>query len=90
MRCTVTRFPYRGGNRNNGGNAGLGALNLNNSRTNSNNNIGLRLSRLILDRSGQHKRLASSAIKRMHDPRQHAEKTLAGRVWYSATAGGSP
>lgn len=40
------RFPRRGGNRNNAGNAGLAALNLNNERTNSNSNIGLRLSRL--------------------------------------------
>lgn len=38
----VTRLPFRGGNRNNAGNAGLGALNLNNDRTNSNSNIGFR------------------------------------------------
>lgn len=37
------RMPYRGGNWNNGGNAGLGALNLNNSRANANTNIGFRL-----------------------------------------------
>jgi len=36
------RFPIRGGNWNNGANAGLGALNLNNRRSNVNNNIGLR------------------------------------------------
>ena len=41
------RFPIRGGNRNNAGNAGLGALNLNNARTSSYTNLGLRLSRLI-------------------------------------------
>ena len=38
----VKWLPIRGGNRNNGGNAGLGALNLNNARTNSNTNIGFR------------------------------------------------
>ncbi|MCK7542963.1 reverse transcriptase/maturase family protein [Marinobacter bryozoorum] len=38
----VKWLPIRGGNRNNGGNAGLGALNLNNVRTNSNTNIGFR------------------------------------------------
>jgi hypothetical protein len=35
-------LPYRGGNWNNTTNAGLPALNLNNPRTNSNNNIGFR------------------------------------------------
>lgn len=38
----MMRFPLRGGNWNNGTNAGLGALNLNNSRANSNSNIGFR------------------------------------------------
>lgn len=37
-----SRFPLRGGNWNNGANAGLTAFNLNNSRSNSNNNIGFR------------------------------------------------
>jgi hypothetical protein len=35
-------LPYRGGNWNNGGNAGVFALNLNNHRSNANNNIGFR------------------------------------------------
>lgn len=35
-------MPIRGGSRNNSGNAGLGALNLNNVRGNSNTNIGFR------------------------------------------------
>lgn len=39
---TRNRFPLRGGNWNNGSNAGLGALNLNNARSNSNSNIGFR------------------------------------------------
>lgn len=38
----MMRFPIRGGNWSNGSNAGLGALNLNNSRSNSNSNIGFR------------------------------------------------
>ncbi|WP_440056137.1 reverse transcriptase domain-containing protein [Pseudoalteromonas sp. T1lg65] len=36
------RFPLRGGNWNNGSNAGLGALNLSNGRSNANSNIGFR------------------------------------------------
>lgn len=36
------RPPLRGGNWNNGSNAGLGALNLNNARSNTNSNIGFR------------------------------------------------
>lgn len=38
----ITGFPIRGGNWNNGSNAGIGALNLNNSRSNANSNIGFR------------------------------------------------
>jgi hypothetical protein len=38
----LKRLPIRGGNWNNGSNAGLGALNLNNARTNTNSNIGFR------------------------------------------------
>lgn len=38
----MMRLPIRGGNWNNGSNAGLGALNLNNSRLNANSNIGFR------------------------------------------------
>ena len=39
---TRERLPIRGGNWNNGGNAGLGMLNFNNDRTNANSNIGFR------------------------------------------------
>lgn len=39
---TRNRFPLRGGNWNNGSNAGLGTLNLNNGRSNANSNIGFR------------------------------------------------
>lgn len=40
MGMYYTRLPNRGGNWNNGGNAGLFNLNLNNPRSNSNWNIG--------------------------------------------------
>lgn len=39
---TRERFPLRGGNWNNAANAGVGALNLNNARSNTNSNIGFR------------------------------------------------
>lgn len=38
----LERLPIRGGNWNNGGNAGVFALNLNNARSNANTNIGFR------------------------------------------------
>lgn len=38
----LIRLPIRGGNWNNGSNAGLFALNLNNARSNVNSNIGFR------------------------------------------------
>ena len=44
--------PISGGNWNNSSNAGVWALNLNNSRTNSNNNIGFR-SDSVSPRTGQ-------------------------------------
>lgn len=40
--CISLMLPLRGGNWNNGSNAGLFALNLNNERSNSNSNIGFR------------------------------------------------
>ena len=42
MGSDIKRLPYRGGNWNNGANAGLAAVNLNNSRANTNTNIGFR------------------------------------------------
>jgi len=39
---SALRLPYRGGNWNNGANAGLAALNFNNARSNTNTNIGFR------------------------------------------------
>ncbi|MDY7116602.1 hypothetical protein RAN53_09590 [Halomonas sp. SSL-5] len=44
---TGERFPFRGGYRSDGGNAGLGALALYHERTNAGNTFGLRLSRLV-------------------------------------------
>ena len=45
MGSDIMRLPYRGGNWNNGANAGLAAVNLNNSRANTNTNIGFRVAR---------------------------------------------
>ena len=42
MGAVSMRLPIRGGNWNNGANAGVPTLNLNNPRTNSNGNIGFR------------------------------------------------
>ena len=42
MGYDIKRLPIRGGNWNNGANAGLAAVNLNNSRANTNTNIGFR------------------------------------------------
>ncbi|BES53378.1 hypothetical protein [Aeromonas phage phiWae15] len=42
MGSDIQRLPIRGGNWNNGANAGPAALNLNNSRANTNSNIGFR------------------------------------------------
>ncbi len=58
----VTRLPIRGGNRNNAGDAGLGALNLNNDRTNANTNIGFRpRSQFLLSQKPASHGLPSSA-----------------------------
>ena len=57
---TSKRLPYRGGNWNNGSNAGLAALNCNNSRVNTNSNIGFRLA-LEQRQKLAAKRLPSSA-----------------------------
>jgi hypothetical protein len=47
--CLQYRIPIRGGSWNNGSDAGLFNLNLNNTRTNANNDIGFRVA-LILSR----------------------------------------
>ncbi len=58
----VKWLPFRGGNRNNGANAGLAALNLNNERTNANSNIGFRpRSQLLSGQKLPGQGLASSA-----------------------------
>ena len=43
MKASGARVVYRGGNTNNGGNAGAGYVNVNNGLTNANANIGGRL-----------------------------------------------
>jgi len=67
------RFPICGGNRNNGSNAGLAALNLNNVRSNTNSNIGFRPA--LEDRQKvQRLRLCTQcAFKRAPNPRPSAE-----------------
>jgi len=47
MVWSVKRLPIRGGNWNNGSNAGVFSLNLNNLRSNVNNNIGFRVALII-------------------------------------------
>lgn len=48
-------LPYRGSSFNNTSNGGAAALNLNNPRTNSNNNISFRSALPLLTRSPAHK-----------------------------------
>ena len=72
----VKWLPFRGGNRNNAADAGLGALNLNNERTNSNNNIGFRPRSQLL--SGQKLRgygRASNAQLKGHQIHGRSRKT---------------
>lgn len=73
---SVKWLPIRGGNRNNAGNAGLAALNLNNARSNSNSNIGFRPRSQFM--SGQKLRRLRLPIQRQTertpDPRQEAER----------------
>lgn len=47
----MERFPRRGGNWNNGSNAGVFNLNLNNSRSNSNSNNGFRSALVLIVRN---------------------------------------
>jgi len=59
------RVPIRGGNWNNGANAGVFYTNLNNARSNSNTNIGFRSALLLVGRyfsgrSKEHPRKAST------------------------------
>ena len=57
------RLPIRGGNWNNGANAGVFALNLNNPRTNANGNIGFRVALAPHVRSRASKGVRSRASK---------------------------
>ncbi|MGJ9460135.1 hypothetical protein [Oceanobacillus sp. CF4.6] len=47
------RIPLRGGNWNNGANAGVFYLNLNNERSNSNSNIGFRSALVLIIRNSK-------------------------------------
>lgn len=78
------RVPLRGGNWNNGSNAGLAALNLNNDRSNSNTNIGFRPA-LQLRRIGGLKGQPESTIeKELHSsPRGN---NLSSRAASTSTA----
>lgn len=69
--------PISGGNWNNSSNAGVWALNLNNSRTNSNNNIGFR-SDSVSPRTGQPDGGTKGGIFR-HISAKSAVRRLSGR-----------
>jgi len=56
-------MPIRGGNWNNGANAGLFALNLNNPRSNSNSNIGFRPALLYRQMHDSQESLAGTGRK---------------------------
>lgn len=64
----MTRVPIRGGNWNNGANDGLGALNLNNARSNSNVNIGFRPALFPIQMRQAHGPAAGVGEKRSHAP----------------------
>lgn len=56
--------PISGGNWNNGSDAGVWALNLNNVRANSNNNVGFRSDSAILRSAQVHGRAKGDAFRR--------------------------
>jgi len=62
------RLPIVGGNWNNESNAGLAALNLNNPRSNVNNNIGFRPALLGCKKPAPHGALDSACKKRSRTP----------------------
>lgn len=72
----MMRFPIRGGNWNNGANAGLGCLNLNNSRANANGNIGFRPALDDSARSNCLKRHCQSHIQKDAAASAIAEKLI--------------
>lgn len=75
----MTRFPYRGGNWNNGSNAGLAALNFNNSRANANTNIGFRPAFIIKRTEVAWLRLCPQRrIERMSSPRREPKEQQNG------------
>lgn len=69
----MQRLPYRGGNWNNAGNAGLAALNLNNARSNRNTNIGFRARFRVLMR----KKLVDQGLPSVRTRKDHHSLLLA-------------
>ena len=69
----MLRMPLVGGNWNNGANAGIAALNLNNRRGNANTNIGFRPALLLCQMPGVHGRLDGAKKKRSRIPSRERE-----------------
>ena len=69
----MQRVPIVGGNWNNGANAGLATLNLNNRRGNVNSNIGFRPALLLCQMPGVYGRLDRAKKKRSHTPSRKRE-----------------
>jgi len=82
MGSGVALRSLRGGNWNNGGNAGLGALNLNNDRSNANSNIGLRLARLSRPEAGRPRPSFPCLIHGCLILGRAPENRDASRMWY--------
>jgi hypothetical protein len=74
------RFPIRGGNWNNGSNAGLRALNLNNERGNANNNIGFRVALIY----GQN--FNFTELKQSNEQKEIITLTINNRQKYSCSS----
>jgi hypothetical protein len=70
----LERMPRRGGNWNNGGNAGVFACNLNNVRSNSNSNIGFRPALGEPSEVAASRGRIQNTPERTCDPRPSAEK----------------
>ncbi len=69
MGSDIMRLPYRGGTWNNGANAGLAALYLDNSRVNTNTNIGFRPAFGSSQKATPHGGVVQCIIKGMSMPR---------------------
>lgn len=69
----LQRLPIRGGNWNNGSNAGLAALNLNNARSNTSTNIGFRPALEASQKRYWSRLYRQRTFKRALNPRPSAE-----------------